>query len=121
MHIVSCLFVCFTLAGGTNTGLALNVTVNNVLKPALANPLGDVETVQVILYRCSFIYSSVRSFVLSSVEFLILHLSVRQTGQSVSNFFLDCCCSYGWKVRLPSRNERGSEEFEEGHKRYTFT
>ena len=47
--VYSFLFVCFTLGGGTNTGQALKVTQNNVLEPALANPLTDLETVQVIL------------------------------------------------------------------------
>ena len=84
--IVSCLFVCFTLGGGTNTADALQVTQYNVLEPALANPLGDVETVQVIFYRRSFMHSSVCSFVLSFVEFFILHLAVRQTGHSAIYF-----------------------------------
>lgn len=47
VYIVSCLFVCVTQGGWTNTGRALKVTQYNVLEPALANPLGDVETVQV--------------------------------------------------------------------------
>ena len=63
--IVSCLFVCFTLGGGTNTAKALEVTQYNVLEPALANPLGDVETVQVIIIISTFTHSHVRSLICS--------------------------------------------------------
>lgn len=37
------------LEGGTNTAQALEVTQYNVLEPALANPVGDVETVQIVV------------------------------------------------------------------------
>ena len=80
--------ICFTLGRGTNTGQALEVTQNNVLEPALANPLSDLETVQVILHGPfhSFIRSSIRPFVLSFVDFFILNLQDKQASHSAISF-----------------------------------